>query len=45
MLKTLLPRRLLGASIDTRVRYQDLNAGNLDIRLGDSVFGRVMLSW
>ena len=35
----------LGASIDTRVRYQDLNAGNLDIRLGDSVFGRVMLSW
>jgi hypothetical protein len=34
-----------GASVDTRVRYQDLDAGTRDIRLGDSVFGRVMLSW
>lgn len=35
----------LGASIDTRVRYQDLDAGTRDIRLGDRIFGRVMLSW
>jgi len=34
-----------GASVDTRVRYQDLDAGTRDIRLGDRIFGRVMLSW
>lgn len=35
----------LGASVDTRVRYQDLGAGTLDQRLGDALLGSVRLNW
>lgn len=35
----------IGASVDTRVRYQDLEAGTLDQRLGDALFGTITLGW
>ncbi|MEP1217419.1 MAG: hypothetical protein ABJM11_02395 [Marinobacter sp.] len=35
----------IGASVDTRVRYQDLEAGTQDQRLGDTLFGSVKLGW
>lgn len=35
----------VGASVDTRVRYQDLEAGTLDQRLGDALFGTIRLGW
>ena len=35
----------IGASIETRVRYQDSEEGTLDLRLGDAFFGSVRLSW
>ena len=35
----------LGASVDTRVRYRDLEAGSLDQRLGDALFGSLRLGW
>ncbi|MFL1454962.1 hypothetical protein ACJO5Y_10995 [Marinobacter sp. GN3S48] len=35
----------IGASVDTRVRYRDQDAGTLDLRLGDALFGSVRLGW
>ncbi|PXX89575.1 hypothetical protein DIT71_13685 [Marinobacter vulgaris] len=35
----------LGASVDTRVRYQDLESGTLDLRLGDALLGSIRLGW
>lgn len=35
----------LGASVDTRVRYRDLEAGTLDLRLGDALLGSIRLGW
>lgn len=35
----------LGISVDTRVQYQDLQAGTLDLRLGDALLGSVRLHW
>ena len=35
----------IGASVDTRVRYQDVEAGTLDQRLGDALFGTIRLGW
>lgn len=35
----------LGASVDTRVRYRDLEAGPLDQRLGDALLGSIRLDW
>ncbi|MBL3555241.1 hypothetical protein [Marinobacter sp. JB05H06] len=35
----------IGASVDTRVQYQDLEAGTLDLRLGDALFGTIRLGW
>ncbi|WP_297791280.1 hypothetical protein [uncultured Marinobacter sp.] len=35
----------IGASVDTRVRYRDLDAGTLDLRLGDALFGTIRLVW
>lgn len=35
----------LGASLDTRIRYRDLGAGTLDLRLGDALLGSVRLGW
>ncbi|MBW0147184.1 hypothetical protein [Marinobacter arenosus] len=35
----------VGASVDTRVRYPDLDAGTLDLRLGDALFGSIRLDW
>ncbi|MCG2580275.1 MAG: hypothetical protein KA296_05280 [Marinobacter sp.] len=35
----------LGASVDTRVRYRDLDAGTLDLRLGDALLGSIRLDW
>ncbi len=35
----------LGASVDTRVRYSDLQAGTLDQRLGDALLGSIKLDW
>lgn len=35
----------LGASVDTRVRYRDLDAGTLDLRLGDALLGSIRLNW
>lgn len=34
-----------GASLDTRVRYRDLDAGTLDRRLGDALLGSIQLGW
>ncbi|MBW4934141.1 hypothetical protein [Marinobacter sp. F4206] len=33
----------IGASVNTRLRYQDLNAGTVDRRLGDAIFGSIRL--
>ncbi|WP_417531181.1 hypothetical protein [Marinobacter lipolyticus] len=35
----------LGASVDTRVQYRDLDAGTLDLRLGDALLGSMRLNW
>lgn len=35
----------LGASVDTRVRYRDLESGTLDQRLGDALLGSIRLGW
>lgn len=35
----------IGASVDTRVRYRDLEAGTVDLRLGDALLGSVRLNW
>lgn len=35
----------LGASVDTRVRYSDQQAGTLDQRLGDALLGSIRLGW
>lgn len=35
----------LGASVDTRVRYQDLDSGTLDLRLDDALLGSIRLGW
>lgn len=35
----------IGASVDTRVRYRDLEAGTLDLRLGDALLGSVRFGW
>jgi len=35
----------IGASVDTRVRYRDLQAGTLDLRLGDALVGSIRLGW
>ncbi|MBC7182039.1 MAG: hypothetical protein H5U30_00505, partial [Marinobacter sp.] len=35
----------LGASVDTRVRYQDLDTGTRDLRLGDTLLGSVTFHW
>lgn len=35
----------IGASVDTRVRYQDLETGTLDLRLDDTLLGSIRLSW
>ncbi|MBZ2168748.1 hypothetical protein [Marinobacter sp. F4216] len=35
----------IGASADTRVRYQDLQAGTQDVRLGDALLGSIKLNW
>ncbi|QSP94800.1 hypothetical protein LPB19_16770 [Marinobacter salinisoli] len=35
----------IGASIDTRVRYQDLEAGTVDLRLGDAIYACIKLDW
>ncbi len=35
----------VGASVDTRVRYRDLEAGTLDKRLGDALLGSIKLGW
>ncbi|MDL0433571.1 hypothetical protein QPM17_20720 [Marinobacter sp. TBZ242] len=35
----------LGASVDTRVRYRDLEAGTVDRRLGDALLGTIRLNW
>ncbi len=35
----------IGASIDTRVRYRDQEAGTLDQRLGDALLGSIRLGW
>ncbi|WP_152204994.1 hypothetical protein [Marinobacter changyiensis] len=35
----------IGASVDTRARYRDLEAGTLDQRLGDALLGSIGLGW
>lgn len=35
----------IGASVDTRVQYQDLVAGTVDQRLGDALLGSIRLDW
>ena len=35
----------LGASVDTRVRYRDLNTGIRDLHLGETLLGSLTLSW
>ena len=35
----------IGASIDTRVQYQDLNTGNVDLSLGDALSASLRLDW
>lgn len=35
----------IGMSVDTRVRYQDLEAGTLDLSLGNAFFGRIKLQF
>lgn len=35
----------LGASLDTRVEYRDLEAGTVDRALGDALFGYIRLNW
>lgn len=35
----------IGASVDTRVRYRDLESGTVDLRLGDALLGSVRLDW
>ncbi|MBW7470832.1 hypothetical protein [Marinobacter sp. F4218] len=35
----------LGVSVDTRVRYRDLQAGTRDVRLGDALLGSFRLDW
>lgn len=35
----------VGASVDTRVRYRDLDAGTLDQRLGDALLASIQLGW
>ena len=35
----------IGASVETRVRYRDLEAGTPDVRLGDALFGTIKLTW
>lgn len=35
----------IGASVDTRVRYEDLDTGTVDLRLGDALLGSLRLDW
>ncbi|MCL7943724.1 hypothetical protein [Marinobacter sp. ATCH36] len=35
----------IGASLDTRVQYRDLEAGTQDLSLGDALLGSIMLGW
>jgi len=35
----------IGASLDTRVQYKDLNTGTEDLSLGDALFGSLRLDW
>lgn len=35
----------IGASVDTRVQYRDLESGTLDLRLGNALLGSVRLNW
>jgi hypothetical protein len=35
----------IGASIDTRVRYQDLNTGTVDLSLGEALLASLRLDW
>ncbi|WP_418140556.1 hypothetical protein NUW46_15290 [Marinobacter sp. MA] len=35
----------VGASVDTRVRYKDLNTGTEDLKLGDALLASLRLDW
>lgn len=35
----------IGASVDTRVRYEDLDTGTANLSLGDALFGSLRLDW
>lgn len=35
----------IGASVDTRLQYRDLNVGTVDQRLGDALFGSIRLTF
>ena len=35
----------IGASFDTRVQYEDLNTGTIDLSLGDALLGSLRLDW
>lgn len=35
----------IGASVDTRVRYRDLQSGTLNQRLGDALLGSIRFGW
>lgn len=35
----------IGASFDTRVQYEDLNTGTVDLGLGDALLGSLRLDW
>ncbi|MTI99691.1 MAG: hypothetical protein FH752_13820 [Marinobacter adhaerens] len=35
----------IGASFDTRVQYEDLNTGTIDLSLGDALVGSLRLDW
>lgn len=35
----------LGASVDTRVRYRDLDTGTRDLHLGETLLGSITLHW
>lgn len=35
----------IGVSFDTRVQYEDLNTGTIDLSLGDALLGSLRLDW
>jgi hypothetical protein len=35
----------VGASVDTRVRYEDLNTGTVDLSLGEALLASLRLDW